>query len=179
MHPLFSEEVLNALHVPPSPLTDSVMMFFSTAGRFPVYIIVSCLVAWFIDRRRGITILAAVLLTFALNHLVKDMVRHPRPDPALLMHADLALRNMPKSFSFPSGHAQGAMTFFGSVAILFRSRLLRVMCISMIILVSFSRLYLGVHFPGDVVGGLVLGALVVLAIPLYHVIRTRLKPGHD
>lgn len=178
MHSLFSEEILNTLHVLPSPLTDSVMIFISTAGRFPVYIILSCLVAWLYDRRKGLTILAAVLATFALNHLAKDMVRHPRPDPALLLYANLALQNMPKSFSFPSGHAQGAMAFFGSVAILFRNRLLCVMCISMIMLVSFSRLYLGVHFPGDVAGGLVLGSLVIPAISLYRFIRTRIKPGH-
>ncbi len=72
------------------------------------------------------------------------------------------------SFSFPSGHATAAMAFYGFVAYLlctlFPAKKLTVLAaaIAIIVSVGFSRLYLGVHFPSDVLAGYILGCLWIL-----------------
>ena len=63
---------------------------------------------------------------------------------------------------FPSGHTSIAIAFWASVALLFRKRWVSIICIALMILVPISRIYLGVHFLADVLGGLSLGALALL-----------------
>ena len=65
--------------------------------------------------------------------------------------------------SFPSGHTSIAVAFWGTLMLLFRKRWLSILCISLIILVPFSRIYLGVHFIADVLGGYLIGGLMLWA----------------
>ena len=80
----------------------------------------------------------------------------------------------PGSYSFPSGHALFAMAFFGGLAVLLWGRLgrraLRVATVlaalALVLLIGFSRIYLGVHYPTDVVGGWAAGLVWVAAVAL-------------
>ncbi len=62
---------------------------------------------------------------------------------------------------FPSGHSSIAITLWGSLALLFRKRWLTILCASLMVLSPFSRMYLGVHFLADVIGGVTLGGLIL------------------
>jgi hypothetical protein len=64
---------------------------------------------------------------------------------------------------FPSGHAQSTLTFWGLGAVLARKPWFTALAVVVVAAVAFSRVYLGLHVPLDVLGGLVLGALVVVA----------------
>ncbi len=66
------------------------------------------------------------------------------------------------TWGFPSGHTSMAVVFWGSLALLFRKKWLAILCISMMLLIPFSRLYLGVHFLGDILGGYLLGGLLLM-----------------
>ena len=59
--------------------------------------------------------------------------------------------------SFPSGHSQNSGSLYGALFKIFKNKIIRVLSLILIILVPISRLYLGVHFPGDVVIGCILG----------------------
>jgi len=72
---------------------------------------------------------------------------------------------------FPSGHTSIAIAFWGALAFLFRKRWITFLCASLMLLIPLSRIYLGVHFLADVIGGLVLGAIMLAAF--YYII---LKP---
>ena len=74
-----------------------------------------------------------------------------------------AFRQKGLSFGFPSGHASGAVAMWGGLAVVFRNRRLAWLAPFMVVLVAFTRLYLGVHFLADVAGGALLGGLVLLA----------------
>ncbi|MBN2077949.1 MAG: phosphatase PAP2 family protein [Spirochaetes bacterium] len=165
---LFGEETLNRLHIFAGPWLDAAMAVVTVAGDEPFYLVALPVIYWCWDRRIAIYAGAAFLVTMTLNDWIKYAVNHPRPDPEKLLPGirELALRHAPQSPGFPSGHTQGSLAFWTSVAILCRRPLFWVLWAVMIVLVPYSRLYLGVHYPGDVVGGLVIGALsLALIIP--------------
>ena len=78
-----------------------------------------------------------------------------------------------EGYSFPSGHTQSAVGNFGSVARWHKGRSLRSLCITLILLVSFSRMYLGVHTPADVGVSLLIGSILVFAF--YPLMQRALK----
>lgn len=82
----------------------------------------------------------------------------PRPDPS----AGVARLVEATGPGFPSGHAQGSTAFWGWLAVEYPRPWFVALAAAMIVAISLSRVYLGVHFPGDVVGGWVLGLAVVL-----------------
>jgi len=67
------------------------------------------------------------------------------------------------SFGFPSGHVSGAVAMWGGLAVVFRKRALAWLAPFMVALIAFTRLYLGVHFLADILGGALLGGLVLFA----------------
>lgn len=100
------------------------------------------------------TLLGAVVSVYAL----KVLVARARPDGLLPAISE-------NSFSFPSWHATAAVAFYGFVAFLFcrlypeYKKTVMIATVLLIFLIGFSRLYLGVHFPSDVIAGYMLGGL--------------------
>ncbi|MEM6316113.1 MAG: phosphatase PAP2 family protein [Bacteroidota bacterium] len=62
---------------------------------------------------------------------------------------------------FPSGHSSVAIAFWGALALLFKRRWLTILCGALMTLIPLSRIYLGVHFLADVLGGIALGAIIL------------------
>jgi undecaprenyl-diphosphatase len=116
--------------------------------------------------RTAACIAAAVALAFLVGEVVKDEVKRKRPDVPWRVVA------LPKSPSFPSGHALDSMTLYGALALTvgrrLRPRWLRGLALlfglGLPLLIGFSRVYLGVHYFTDVLSGWVVGlALALLA----------------
>ena len=121
---------------------------------------------WCWNKRLGEELLLSLLLSLAINGLIKDVVRRPRPflTPGFEDRRYLVVQNglvdtagVRKSFSFPSGHSQAAGAFFGTLAFWQRGRKQAVSYLLVVLLVMLSRVYLGVHFPSDVLIGGFLG----------------------
>jgi undecaprenyl-diphosphatase len=116
--------------------------------------------------------IAAVNAVAATNPLFKQVFSRPRP---ALHDPDLTLR----TFSFPSGHAMGATAVYGALAIVVARRLRGTVwapvavaaAVVLVLLIGASRVYLGAHYPSDVVAGFLLGLLwllvCVLALTIY------------
>jgi hypothetical protein len=64
-------------------------------------------------------------------------------------------------YSFPSGHAQGSATLWGTIMIHYKNKTINIVGITLVLLISLSRLYLGVHWPMDIVGGILIALLIV------------------
>lgn len=91
-------------------------------------------------------LLAAVMTVILFNPALKAIFAEERPD---LIPRVVEVTG----HSFPSGHSAGTMALYGAVALLFPGRLIWIACAAMILLTGASRVWLGVHWPTDVVAG--------------------------
>jgi undecaprenyl-diphosphatase len=114
-------------------------------------------------RRAAFHGLAAVVVTSALANLgVKTAFRRPRP--ARGDHPERTRVRMPSSTSFPSGHTASAFAFaFGAAEVI---PMLALPLIPLASAVGYSRVHTGVHYPGDVLAGAVLGSVIGSTLPL-------------
>jgi hypothetical protein len=116
-----------------------------------------------------------VLFSSFANGWLKNLLRVPRPfarDPAVgLAHEE--------SFSLPSGHSQGSATFWTVASPLFKAPWGLVLAIALPLAIGFTRVYLGVHYPTDVVSGWLLGyAIAIPALLLGDTIEAALRAAN-
>jgi membrane-associated phospholipid phosphatase len=126
-------------------------------GSESAYILLLSLYYWLIDPSAGRRLGIMLSLSFCSNELLKDLFAIPRPYAVNPEVATDAAQASAEDYSFPSGHAQGAATFWGGLALHYQRGWLWVLAIAMMVLVALSRVVLGVHYPIDVVAGLVIG----------------------
>lgn len=135
------------------------------------------LLYWSISKQAGIDLAVLMAGSSFVNMSLKAFFREARPfwlDPTLQ-------RGSATSYSFPSGHAQSSATIFGGLAYFAvrskRTRVTRILAVVMlallILLIAFSRVYLGVHYPGDTLVGILAGFSV---LALYVYLKPRVKP---
>ena len=150
------------------------MQLFTFLGDEQFYLVAIPLVYWCLQKELGVDLGVLLVLSSLTNGFLKSLVKHNRPfweDPKLQL-------SEATSFSTPSGHAQNSAALFGKlISFLSRSafRVLWVVFLSLvIILVALSRVYLGVHYPGDVMWGIAVGLVLV---SLYNWLKPKLLPG--
>ena len=113
-------------------------------------------------RKIGITALAAIAVSFVLSQLViKNIVGRVRPFEYFDWNLALMLVDIPHDSSFPSSHT--AVSFAAGLAILFCDKKFGIPAVIIAVLVAFSRMYLFVHYPSDVLAGIILGTIVAVA----------------
>jgi membrane-associated phospholipid phosphatase len=155
-----------------SPSLDSLMLFFSTVGGPNVMTGLTVLIFGLLllrrPRSRAIFFAAAMLGELLLNQGVKLVFARPRPtlwERLVEEHA----------FSFPSGHAMGSTAFVTAVVLLLWYTSWRwpalILGSILVLLICFSRLYLGVHYPSDVLGGML--ASLAWVVGLRQLFRQR------
>lgn len=136
-------------------------------GSSVVLLPAALVVLWAVDRAGGRRLLVALGVSYAVNHLLKNLVGSPRPfeiDPALALEAARATAH---GSSWPSGHTQAATVFWLTLAARSRWRARWWLAVLVIAMVAASRVLLAVHFPVDVLGGVLVGAgLAALAVRL-------------
>ncbi len=144
-----------------SPFLDSFANVASAVGEETFIIGVTLYILWNLDKNRGFTIYSTLLFSVISMGLLKAIVRAPRPFQVLESINGKRLATA-TGYSFPSGHTTTGSSFYSALAFAYKKRALSIICAIMIILVGTSRLYLGVHWPIDVFGGLVLGIGITL-----------------
>lgn len=157
---LFSETPIRALQDALSPLFDGLFLAITSTGSTLFLLVLVLLVYWLWDKRAGFFIGVVLLSSGAMNVLLKDLFQMPRPPSQL--HITSAAGN-----GFPSGHAQQTTAFWSTAALRLRNGWV-LLAPLLIGLVALSRVYLGVHFVGDVLGGIAFGLIVSLLGLLIH-----------
>ena len=178
------KQVMHAIDGSNSLYMDGVMKVYTSAGVWIPVAIVLLLVVLKNNTPRGaiLSVLAVALTIVATDqvssHLIKPLVARLRPshDPTFMHLIDTFNGYRSGSYSFTSSHACNSFGIFAIVSLIIRNRALSLSLFLWAVLNSFSRIYLGVHFPGDILcGALVGGALGTIIYCLYNFIRKRIE----
>lgn len=155
-------EFLYALQKIANPVLDAIMLTVTHLGEETVFLVVAMILLWCVDKYNGFYMLTVGFLGTQINGLLKVTFRIERPwvrDPNF--KAVEAAIPEATGYSFPSGHTQSSVGSFGSVARFTKEKWLRIVCIVICALVPFSRMYLGVHTPTDVLVSFIIALFLV------------------
>jgi len=148
-----------------SPTLDSFMDFFTFLGKIEFYMLFITLLYWVVDARLGFRVFMVLLSTDILGMGFKHLLRQPRPywigDVQHMGHIE-------PSYGIPSTHASDSLSVWAYLAYQMKKRWLWILTVAIILLISFSRLYLGVHFPHDILGGWIIGFAVLFLFIKYE-----------
>lgn len=153
-----------------TPLFNAIFQFFTFFGEETLFMVISLAVFWCIDKKNGYFLLYISFLGNLFNQFLKMAFAVPRP---WVLNERFTIvesaRAQATGYSFPSGHTQSAAGLFFGIARFRRELWIRILCVAITLLVAFSRMYLGVHTPADVLTSLgVALLLVMLAYPLFY-----------
>lgn len=143
-----------------NPILDPIIIFITSLGDKGFIWIVGTIILLIPEKTRKIGWMSALALLGSLmlnNNLIKNLVARPRPFTVL---SDLSiLIPRPGEFSFPSGHTSSS---FAAAAVFYRHLPKKIGIPALVLagLIGFSRLYVGVHYPTDVLAGAVMGILL-------------------
>ena len=141
------------------PTLDLPFKSLTFLGNLEFFLVLMPFIYWCVDRRMGARLLVLFLISAYVNAIAKVVADQPRPfqyDSRVqpFVHAG--------GGGLPSGHTQGAVVVWGYLASQIRSGKIWIIAGFLMIAIPISRLYLGVHFPTDLLGGYFLGALLLV-----------------
>jgi membrane-associated phospholipid phosphatase len=153
----FDEKVISSIHKGIKPNIKNIMVIISFLGSVSFYFLIAPFLIWHLVKNKHhielLALLTSILGSYGLNATLKNYFERIRPEAYFLVEQG--------GFSFPSGHAMIAMSFYGMATyLLVRNKKwdikkisLWILTIVFIGLMGFSRIYLGVHWPTDVIAG--------------------------
>lgn len=150
-----------------NPVLDFIFKTITAIGSDSVYIIFIAWLYWCVDRKTGEKWVYLVLSSAMLNGIIKLSFLAPRPFQVgkgiIAVDASTAT-----GYSFPSGHSQASAVFGGFLALEYTKKWIRAFGVFLFIAIGFSRLYLRVHWPIDVLAGWTLGLVIALTFHKYY-----------
>lgn len=165
----FEIGILDAIQKLSTPGLDKFMVTITSLGNLSIIWIAFIII--FLSTKEYKTMGKVMVLGFILNLIIvnlllKNIFARVRPFN-IVNHADLLIPTL-KDGSFPSGHTSYAFTIFTIILFMAKKKSLKVLTGILAVLIAFSRLYLYVHFPTDVIGGAIIGfILAILAMKIY------------
>lgn len=154
-------QILHAIQGIHQEWLTEILRFFTTMGESGLVWIAIAIVLTCIPKTRkcGLTMMIAMAITYLVGNLfLKNVIARPRPcavDTSVILKIPF-----PSEYSFPSGHTSNG--FAGAVTIFSYYRMAGILSLIMAAVIAFSRLYFFVHYPTDILGGIVLGTLDAL-----------------
>jgi membrane-associated phospholipid phosphatase len=143
------------------------MQFFSFLGTEQFFLIATPAIYWCWNARLGLRLGIFLFISVSLNLALKLFIHGPRP---YWVYDNVNALAAESSFGIPSGHAQTAVVYWGTLASSLARRWAWALVIFIMVMIGISRIYLGVHFPTDVLAGWVVGGLLLFTL-------LKLEPG--
>lgn len=156
-------EILYALNNLHNPILDRIMIAMTNLGDAGLIWIGVAIILLFIKKTRkcGVLMLVSMVLGLIIgNGLLKNLIARERP--CWLDRSIPLLIPEPHDYSFPSGHTLAS--FEAAVMIYLHNKKWGIISFVLAVLIAFSRMYLFVHFPTDVLGGAALGTLISIFV---------------
>jgi undecaprenyl-diphosphatase len=153
--------ILKAIYENRNPVFDAVFVVITNSagalafGLPGIFLIVALATKNVALRRNALLMLIPVAISAIVANILKYTIDLPRPFEVYHYIKQLSVGGSP---SFPSGHTADAFAFATIVSLVYRKRFIIIPCFIWAALVGYSRMYLGVHFPSDVLAGGIVGA---------------------
>ena len=169
----FEFSILNLIQGLRTPMFDQIVIFITSLANYVWYILITGLLLNKPTRKIGVVLVVAMILQYLINAgILKHLFARVRP-----CNVDTTVELLikrPKGFSFPSGHSAAA---FCAVGVLYGAKIKKLFWPVLVLsyLIAFSRLYLYVHFPTDVLAGALCGFLIGYGVWRAFVICMRNK----
>ena len=151
-------DIIKVIQTLRSPFLDSFFIFISALGKPAAYMIFLSGIYWIFDRKWGARIIILFYFSGWVNSTLKDLIGHSRPY-VLDQTVKVGHSGGP---GLPSGHSQQSFVVLGAAALWIRRRGFTAAAAVLIVLIAFSRMYLGVHFPTDIIGGWLAAAVLLI-----------------
>jgi membrane-associated phospholipid phosphatase len=149
------------------PALSAVIVFITTLGAGPIYLLLLFYIFWCVDDKAGMRLSVLTIFSAWVNSFLKVIFQQPRP-----YHLDPSVgRALEPSYGFPSGHAQSVLVFFMGLASWLKKPAFYAAAVLITLVMSFTRLYLGVHFPTDIFGAWIAGFIL---LGLYWIFADRI-----
>ena len=148
-----------------NPVFDVLFQIITRMGEEIFFLAIAIYFYWCVNKREGYFVLITGLFGTVVNQAAKLAFRIPRPwvyDPTIEVVGDA--KTAATGYSFPSGHTQNTAGTLGSIAAYNPTKKKTVICTILILLVAFSRMYLGVHTLLDVGVSLIFALVLVLLL---------------
>ena len=153
-------QILHAIQGIHQEWLTEILRFFTTIGESGLVWIVIAIVLTCIPKTRkcGLTMIIAMAITYLVGNLfLKNVIARSRP---CAVDTSVTLKiPFPSEYSFPSGHTCAAFAFAGAMCRGLERRWAKAAAVAAAVLMGFSRLYVGLHFPSDVLAGMCVGLL--------------------
>lgn len=158
-------EVYEFIYASESFITTSILLGATKIGEVWAMVCLSLMLVVYLMLKRYKIEALFVVITMSLSGILNPLLKNvfDRERPTLLRLIDIS------GFSFPSGHAMGSTSFFGSAMYIAQRRasgstkgVIIGLCAALILLISISRVYLGVHYPTDIIAGIIGGAFCIV-----------------
>lgn len=153
-----------------NPIMDGFFALITKLGEEEFFLLTAIIVFWCVNKKTGYFLFLTSVIGTITNQIAKQVCRIPRPwdiDPNFAIVEDA--REMALGYSFPSGHTQSIAGTLGTVAAINPKKWKTAICVTVIGLVSFSRMYLGVHTLVDVGASLLFALVLILALrPIFN-----------
>ena len=170
----FELNIIRAIQSIANPFLDGLFQFITMFGEEAILIPLIAVIYWAFNKKMGEYIAYASLTSVLVNGAIKDIFKAKRPigEPGIRsLRVETAT-----GYSFPSGHTQGTASFWSAIAIYLKNNYMYAISALIIILVAISRLYLGVHYPKDVLFGAIFGILTSsIAYKLFNKVNNKIS----
>jgi undecaprenyl-diphosphatase len=158
----FDDSVYNFIIGLRSNPLDFILKTITRLGDTVVIMIIVVLTLIILNKRERVIFGSSTIITVTLNQTIKHILQRPRPDHLRLIKQG--------GFSYPSGHSMIAVCVYGIMIYLINKKVqnkklkiaLSILLTILILTIGISRIYVGVHYPSDVLGGFILSTVILL-----------------
>lgn len=155
-------EILLKLQEISNKYLDMLFIGITNMGHELTYMVIIMILYWCLSKKVGLKLIIALSFSQLLNTDLKNYFRVERPYLNPQINA-MYIESAP-GYSFPSGHSQNSAAFWFYCSYMLKNKVLKTITIILPFLIAFSRLYLRVHWPSDVLAGLFVGLVVIFIV---------------